>query len=488
MNTLPRTTFPPSPLPSLRLSASGLFLLALLLISLVDGFWPPPAPIAVPAWERKPVLEYLLLTPSIARDLEAAAVLTPAQLRLVQRIAALEAAQLRRLEQDSLPVVLDSQLTLEQKRAAIQRMGYNQQVAAITNASSEALALLLDPASLTRLSSWASQRWEQEVVTHGIASFSIPRAERSYKIFATRYDSGGRYAVALPDKCLKFANAGIHVCDSDGYQVNQGYMVIISYDSSVGAEVWESGPWNVDDNYWAGLSDPQPRRMFADLPLGMPEAQAAYFDGYNGGVDQFGREVVAPFGIDLARQVSIDIGLQPGNNDWITVSYMWTDGWGKKPAGGQGQEATSAPVTPLPPPAQTSTPNPDGSLVHEVQNGQALWSIAAIYGVTLEEIYQLNNLNESSFIHPGDLLVIHAAPPSPTPTLTNTPSPTLPPTPTRAPFTRTPLPVTPSPTLTPSPSPVTAGPGLDPVLLLLIGGGALGLGLLLVGTRFRRKE
>ena len=488
--SLPRTA---SPLLRTRFSASSLFLLALLLLSLADALRPPaPSPVAM-IDEGKPVLEYLLLTPSISADLAEETTLTPLQLGIARSIARLEATQLRRLERESLPIISDPRLTLEQKRAAIQHMGYNQRVAAITRTSGQILSLLLDAKSLTALSAWMARRWRLEQAAHGITSFSPRQAERSYKIFATRYDSGGRYAVALPDKCLKFANAGNHVCDSDGYQVNQGYMVILSYDGSTGAEVWESGPWNVDDNYWSTLGDPQPRRMFADLPLGMPEAQAAYFDGYNGGVDQFGRVVSAPFGIDLARQVSIDIGLEPGNNDWITVSYMWTDGWGKKPKGGQEQGATSALVTPLPPPVQTSTPNPDGSIVHEVQPGQALWSIAAIYEVTLQEIYQLNGLNESSFIHPGDKLVIHAAPPSPTPTHTLTPSPTKPPTPTKAPPTRTPLPGTPmqgvTPTLdaTPTPTPASAAASLDPVLLILIGGGALGLGLLLLGTLVRRR-
>jgi len=37
----------------------------------------------------------------------------------------------------------------------------------------------------------------------------------------------------------------------------------------------------IDDNYWAGPKSPRPRRMFTDLPVGMPEAQAAFQNGYN---------------------------------------------------------------------------------------------------------------------------------------------------------------------------------------------------------------
>jgi hypothetical protein len=96
---------------------------------------------------------------------------------------------------------------------------------------------------------------------------------------------------------------------------------------AVKVTVGESGPWNVDDNFWTTVADPQPRRLFTDLPLGMPESQAAYFDDYNGGLDQFGRQVTSPVAIDLAKEVSLDIGLEAGKNDWITVTYLWTEGW-----------------------------------------------------------------------------------------------------------------------------------------------------------------
>jgi hypothetical protein len=151
---------------------------------------------------------------------------------------------------------------------------------------------------------------------------------RTLSIYATRFDAGDAYIVALPDKCLKLANNGYHLCDDSGYAVGVNYSVRLSYQgNATTAAVGDSGPWNVDDNYWAGVGDPQPRRLYPDLPAGMPEAQAAYFNDYNGGLDQFGRTVTAPFGIDLARQVSIDIGLQPGVNAWIEVTYLWTEGW-----------------------------------------------------------------------------------------------------------------------------------------------------------------
>ncbi|MBT9260247.1 MAG: hypothetical protein KM310_10950 [Clostridiales bacterium] len=49
--------------------------------------------------------------------------------------------------------------------------------------------------------------------------------------------------------------------------------------------------------------------MFKDLPLGKPEAQAAFYEGYNGGEDQFGRKVTNPAGIDLTPYVASQLGL-----------------------------------------------------------------------------------------------------------------------------------------------------------------------------------
>jgi LysM repeat protein len=356
------------------------------------------------------VLGYFLLTPSLVNVLRRDGVLSEGQLRLAQGIARQEVDKLQSIEREAQPIIQDDRLSLEQKRRAIARMGYNQRLMAVVYDSQRSLLAALQPASYTGFVDWIERRWLVERQLHGAPR--VPAGQRTYEVFATRYDSKGAYTVALPDKCLKFANAGNHICDGDGYSAGAGYSVFLSYTSGVGAVVGESGPWNVDDNYWARANDPQPRRLFKDLPLGMPEAQAAYFNNYNGGQDQFGRKVTAPFGIDLARQVSIDIGLQPGVNDWINVSFMWTEGWD-----GGAVKKTPRPGTPLAleptleyiSPVETMSPQEDGSIVHEVQPGQALWSIAIAYQVTIKSIQDLNGLSDSSLILPGQKLVIRPA-------------------------------------------------------------------------------
>ncbi|WP_046495172.1 hypothetical protein [Streptomyces odonnellii] len=85
------------------------------------------------------------------------------------------------------------------------------------------------------------------------------------------------------------------------------------------APVWDVGPWNTRDDYWNPSSV---RESFKDLPQGKPEAQAAYENGYNGGLDGSGRRVLNPAGIDLADGTFANVGLR--DNGWVTVTYLWT--------------------------------------------------------------------------------------------------------------------------------------------------------------------
>jgi LysM repeat protein len=68
--------------------------------------------------------------------------------------------------------------------------------------------------------------------------------------------------------------------------------------------------------------------------------------------------------------------------------------------------AALEPTTPVEPPTITvATPQPDGSIVHTVQAGETLWSIAATYGLTLDEIRALNP-DVGDFIYEGQKLLI----------------------------------------------------------------------------------
>jgi len=87
-----------------------------------------------------------------------------------------------------------------------------------------------------------------------------------------------------------------------------------------------------------------------------------------------------------------------------------------------------------PTPFPTPTPGPDGRITYRVQEGDSLWRIAAIAGISLEELMALNGIQPGDFISPGmELELGRAGPAQPTaaqPGAQPTPTaPTLTPTP-----------------------------------------------------------
>jgi uncharacterized protein YkwD len=149
-------------------------------------------------------------------------------------------------------------------------------------------------------------------------------------------------------------------------------------------------------------------------------------------------------------------------------------------------ETTTAPLQDTPQyqsPVITVTPDQDGIIMHTVQYGETLWSIAIAYDVTIEQILENSGLHlETTEVREGQQLLIRTATdPSPSPEDTAMPDPGTP-TPTEPRSTRTPLPTrTPAPTVTPTRPPSifhrTLGDGKNVGLGLIL---ISGIGLLLV--------
>ena len=57
-------------------------------------------------------------------------------------------------------------------------------------------------------------------------------------------------------------------------------------------------------------------------------------------------------------------------------------------------------------PVKIATPRADGEVVHQVQPGQSLWSIAIKYGVSIDTIRRLNNISSDGTIYTGQKLII----------------------------------------------------------------------------------
>ena len=106
---------------------------------------------------------------------------------------------------------------------------------------------------------------------------------------------------------------------------DQEFTVELSYgDRTVRLPVWDVGPWNTKDDWWNDASFRQTAWDTAKgpLPTGTPQAQAAYLDGYNQGMDGSGRKVKNPAGIDLADGAFWnDLGLT--DNAYIQVRPLW---------------------------------------------------------------------------------------------------------------------------------------------------------------------
>ncbi|MBN1201044.1 MAG: LysM peptidoglycan-binding domain-containing protein [Anaerolineae bacterium] len=95
------------------------------------------------------------------------------------------------------------------------------------------------------------------------------------------------------------------------------------------------------------------------------------------------------------------------------------------PGGSREDEADPEENQPQAPLILTAVPGEDGSVVHTVDIGQTLWDISAVYGVELDDLRTLNYLKPGAVLHPGDQIIIRLGegqppPPSPTPPTTHT--------------------------------------------------------------------
>jgi hypothetical protein len=269
----------------------------------------------------KAFLSYLITTPAIRGKLRNATNFEESLWREIEKIGYEESVRLKQIYDESKAILNDSSLDLTRKLMAIKNMQYSSRISEVVCDTLRRLYSVLNKTQRNLFFERALNVW---ILSSRRVSRISPRSSDSnlsFTVFATQYHGHTTYEVALPDKYLKFANLDWE--HHPGYE-GSDYMVRLEYGGrQVYVPVLDAGPWNIDDNYWNDLDPPRPRRMFTDLPQGMPEAQAAYFDNYNDGLDQFGREVLNPAGIDLTPAVAEDLGLEYLENAWISVTYLW---------------------------------------------------------------------------------------------------------------------------------------------------------------------
>jgi LysM repeat protein len=91
-------------------------------------------------------------------------------------------------------------------------------------------------------------------------------------------------------------------------------------------------------------------------------------------------------------------------------------------------------------PVIVNTAQPNGDVLHKVQYGQSLWSIAIEYDTTIKNIQALNNLGENSVILQGQELLVKKVATQPAPPIV-TATAFIPSTPTIAPTSTISLPI-----------------------------------------------
>jgi hypothetical protein len=194
---------------------------------------------------------------------------------------------------------------------------YDEKVAAAVARTKKRIEAIVPEDKVADLEGWVNEQWDQEVQAASTEYFTASsetysasnhRKGMRCKVFATQYAGYTEREVALPHRNLKFGRKPrVRI-----WRVSGG--------PAVGPRVKEVGPWNTYDNYWMRKKH---RTMYKRVPRCKPEAQVAYYQNFNRGKDEFGREVLNPAGVDLTRDVARSMGLEKHQNAWVYVRYPW---------------------------------------------------------------------------------------------------------------------------------------------------------------------
>ena len=258
---------------------------------------------------QKPVISYLLSDPQHVAEFQQRFALSGEELRVVLG-AIQEENEILSQEYAESELVVESgeglpAAEVQEKIAASDYDERVRQAVARTKATIEAvLPVDLRP----QLQVWVNAKWQQEVQEHNAeptATLQAASRGKNFRVFATQYRGYTRYELALPHRKLK---------SRGGYRIR-----IRNGRRRIRVPIKEVGPWNMHDNYWDRRRD-----MWKDLPRGLPEAQAAYYNNYNRGRDEFGRKILNPAGVDLTPRAARKLGLRKYQNAWVSLSLPRT--------------------------------------------------------------------------------------------------------------------------------------------------------------------
>ena len=155
------------------------------------------------------------------------------------------------------------------------------------------------------LESWVDEQWDQEVraasaedYTAASETYLASSHRKGIRVQSLRHavHRVHRREVALPHRNLKF-----------GRQPRVRIWRVRRRAQRAGRGSRRYGPWNTYDNYWMRQKD---RRCANAFRVASHEAQVAYYQNFNRGKDEFGREVLNPAGVDMTPDVARSMGLE----------------------------------------------------------------------------------------------------------------------------------------------------------------------------------
>ncbi len=181
----------------------------------------------------------------------------------------------------------------------------------------------------------------------------------------------------------------------------------------------------------AGGTNVRERAVAAGYPLGaggnVLENWAAARTGTSASTVVYSMWSDASHWNQMLNKDAVDVGAgvsESGGMVYFILNIGVKYGSGGGPSAGVASTIPTAAITARVAPVSVTAPDEDGAIIHVVQIGQALWSIAAAYDVSVDQLIALNNLSANAVIYEGQELLIQVGyTPTVSPTVTLTPRP-----------------------------------------------------------------
>ena len=265
---------------------------------------------------EKPVLSYILSDQQNVEEFQKEFGLSDEQVQEVLAVVQRENATLSKEYEESERIVDSSEGESEAEiEDEIADSDFDEKVKQTIAETKSDVEYILPDDREGDLEPWVDQQWRVETAEYRADSeptYQVSARGVTCGVWATYYDGYTRYEVALPHQRIKF---------DGGHRVR---IKAVGKSTRTRAPVKEVGPWNTRDNYWRARKH---RDMWSDLPRCVPEAEAAFYDNYNRGEDQFGREVRNPAGFDMtpgvARSLHVGKKIRREGKIKVRIYYPW---------------------------------------------------------------------------------------------------------------------------------------------------------------------